>query len=115
MLQAIRADRLQHQQTPLIALLLLWLEQALLYEGRGHLHDGRDHIAWSRAHVLRCFQRAATHEDGKSPEEALLLSQEQPIAPGDGVAQRLLESWHIRSSARQHVKRLLQAGEQRTR
>src|SRR2546430_14987503 len=79
------------------------------------MHDRHGHITWSRANDLRCFQRAATGKNGKSPEDSLLLSREQLIAPRDRVPQRLLAIWRIWSPARQHFKRLLKAGEQLTR
>src|SRR2546423_14162597 len=79
------------------------------------MHDRHGHITWSRANDLRCFQRAATDKNGKSPGDSLLLSREQLVAPRDRVPQRLLANWRIWSPARQHVQRLLQAGEQLTR
>ena len=41
-------------------------------------------------HRLRRVDRAATGKDGQAAEDGLLLGREQIVAPGDGVAHRLL-------------------------
>jgi hypothetical protein len=51
------------------------------------------------AHRLCRFEGTATSEDGEAPEEGLLTSIEEVVAPRDSVAQRLLAFRQIARSS----------------
>ena len=59
------------------------------------------------------LQREAADKDGQPAEEDLLLRGEQVVAPGDGVAHRLLAGRQVAPAAGQQRQPLLQPGQQR--
>src|SRR6266568_5644170 len=96
-LQPIFANRLQHEQTGLLSLLLGLLKQAFVDERSNAIQELTRFVALVKgsADCLCRLQGAATDEDRESPEESLLGGIEQVIAPRDRVAQCLLPCWCI--------------------
>ncbi|HEX9133940.1 MAG TPA: hypothetical protein VF844_16735, partial [Ktedonobacteraceae bacterium] len=95
MLAGILADRLQHAEARLSTRALLGVHQALVQE-LCHLLEGRSllltpHAGSSReADRLHPLQGEPTHKDREASEELLFACLQEVVAPGNGVAQRLL-------------------------
>src|SRR5579884_4533367 len=86
-LQTILANRLQHGKARLLAIAPGLLKQALVHQGDHSFQHVYVAVADCAGHGLDRPKGAATHKDGESPEEALLLYRQEFIAPGDRAAQ----------------------------
>ena len=106
LLQPILAHRLQHAEARL-ALDSLLLAQQTLVDQRGHAGEDIERPIRTR-HRLRRLDRAAAGKDRQPAEEDLLLRGEQIVAPGDGIAHRLLACRQGAGAARQERQALLQ-------
>ena len=105
-LQRVLADRLQHAEARRAG-----RARRLPQQAAGSARDaaapssrrpGRQPLAVRRAgRRPRRLPSAAAGEDGQPPEERLLRSVEQVVAPGDGVAQRLLAGRQVARAAGQ--------------
>ena len=105
-------DRLQHREPRRPGPLLL-PQQTLLDQRREPIEDGtrRSPSLVISANRLGRVQRAAAGEDREPPEEDLLLGRKQVVAPGDGVAHRLLTSRQIAGAVIEQRQPILQSGE----
>ena len=66
-----------------------------------------------RCDGLRGLQREAADEDREPAEEALLLGCQQVVAPGDGIAHRLLPRRQVARASGQQRQPVLKSREQR--
>ena len=64
------------------------------------------------AYGLRRLEGEAAHEDSQAPEEPLLSRGKEIVAPGDGIAHRLLSRWEIPAATGQERQTPLQTIEE---
>src|SRR5439155_23827781 len=70
--------------------------------------EGRDALEAGRADRLGRFEGEAAGEDGEPGEESLLVSVEQPVAPVERLAQRLLTGRKVAGACREQLETLSQ-------
>src|SRR6266545_6738551 len=100
LLQGIFAHCLQHCEARL-AMQVVLLEQTLVnqrLDGAKHIRDA----VWVANRSDR-FERRAAHEYREPPEQRLLVSAEQVVAPADRGAQRLVPRRQVTRRAAEHV------------
>src|SRR5262245_52854154 len=99
----ILPDRLEHPQAGFFAL-VVELDQR---PGREAL-DWVDHLGLghpvARYHVRGRFQREPTRKDREPAEDCLLVGSEQPVAPVERGAHRLLAIWTAAPAVREQVE-----------
>src|SRR6266567_2846577 len=110
--QPILTNGLKHAEAWIPSFLLCLLHEALVDQRGNRMQHISLVIASTLTYRLYRFQCAATDEDREPPEEPLLFALQQVVAPGDGVAQRLLACWHVSGLACQDLQPLTQPSEQ---
>src|SRR5215471_3717922 len=109
---SVLTDRLQHHETRLLLLWLALSQQTLVDEG-GHAIQNRSRlVAQGSGDSFDCRERHSPDKNAQPPEEPLLGGFQEVIAPGNGVAQRLVPLEGILCPARQEREALAQPGEQ---
>src|SRR6266516_1901114 len=111
-LPAILTDGLQHVETWLPCFLFPLHKQAVIDQRGDYIQNGSDILARCCAYRLGRFERTASHKNTQGAEEALLLSREQVVTPGDSGAQRVLVDRRISSAAGEHLEALRETCQQ---
>ncbi len=112
LLEGERPNRLQHPEPNLVGRVSATSEQALVNQGGDapqHVHPG---ATGRRNYPLGRVQGEASGEDGKAPEQCLLLRRQEVVAPGHRVPHRVLAIGEVARSAGQHLETVGQAREQ---
>ena len=112
LLQPVLADRFEHGVARLPARACLLLQEARVDQRGNPLQDVDPHRA---GNGLGGLHGEATNEDGERVEEDLLRCGEQAIAPGDGIAHRLLPSGQVTPATGEQRQPRLQPRQQRCR
>ena len=97
-LQGEFPHRLQHQVARFAAWTVLLPQQALLHQRRHAVQDVDRQVVPAGDRLGR-LQREATDKDGEPAKETLVLRGQQVVAPGDGVAHRLLPGGQVAPAA----------------
>ena len=113
LLQGELADRLQHPEARL-PLSTLGLANEALVDERGERGKNVEPVAGCISGLGR-LQRPAAGEDRQPAKQRLLAGREQVVAPGDGVAQRLLARGQVAGAAGQQRQAPVQPRQQRRR
>ena len=108
-LASVLTDRLQHPEPVTLA---VGLHESLVDE---RLQLVEDVLAGVCADRLDVRERAASGEDGQTPEQALLRVLEQRVAPVDRGAQRLLPLGNVARAGCEDVEGVVETLEQRLR
>lgn len=97
----------------IVCFLLLAHEDALVHQGCQSLEHIELALIAADADRLYLLCRTSPGKDRESPKEGLLRAVEEVVAPGKGVAQRLLARRHFDRPSGQHLQPPLQPSEQR--